>query len=59
MDDTSGFIKLYKDMEEMFAEPIVDDSEEDLVNINTICAPEKPKLDLKWKYCGFYTPLIK
>ena len=59
MDKNSGWIKFYKDMEEMFADPIVDDGEQDTVDINTICTPQRPELDLKWKYCGFYTPLAK
>lgn len=42
----------------MFADP-VEESDEDPVSINTLCDPQKPELDLKWKYCGFYSPLKK
>ena len=59
MDDESGWIKFYKNMEVIFADPIVDDSGEGMENINTICEPNDQEIDLKWKYCGFYTPLFE
>lgn len=54
LDDDSGWIKWWKDMEVIFADTS-EESEQDHT-VSSLCRQE-PELDLQWKYCGFYTGL--
>lgn len=54
LDDDSGWIQFYRDIELILAEPEEEPEEDE--SRSSLCR-SVPGRDLKWKYCGFYTGL--